>query len=214
MTFLFINAEVWEIAGTLEGPVYFVVLALFFLLGAVFLLSRVPPLMRAQNTFGSWAEIAALVRGAGVVPDRYVEQVVAGAVDPPRDQRPPLRQRLNIGLVAVFSQGMQITATALAMFAFFLVFGFLAVTASTAAGWTGADAVHELASVRIGDRRLVVTEPLLRVAGFLAAFAGMYFTVVLSTDATYREEFSEDIGPELCQALAVRRLYRRALAAS
>jgi hypothetical protein len=61
---------------------------------------------------------------------------------------------------------------------------------------------------------LVVSEPLLRVAGFLGAFAGMYFTVVLSTDATYREEFAEDIGPELRQALAVRLLYRRALAAS
>jgi hypothetical protein len=39
----------------------------------------------------------------------------------------------------------------------------------------------------------------------------MYFTVVLSTDATYREEFAEDIGPELRQALAVRRVYRAAL---
>jgi hypothetical protein len=214
MTFLFINAEVWEIAGTLDGPVYFVVLALFFLLGVLFLLSRVPPLMRAQNAFGSWAEIAALVRGAGVVPARFVEHVVAGADDPPSDRRPPLRQRLNIGLVAVFSQGIQITATAVAMFAFFVLFGFLAVTADTAAGWTGVDVAHQLAGVTIGGRRLVITEPLLRVAGFLAAFAGMYFTVVLSTDATYREEFSEDIGPELRQALAMRRLYRRALAAS
>ena len=57
-------------------------------------------------------------------------------------------------------------------------------------------------------------EPLLRVAGFLGAFAGMYFTVVLSTDATYREEFAEDIGPDLHQALAMRVLYRMALAAS
>jgi hypothetical protein len=59
----------------------------------------------------------------------------------------------------------------------------------------------------------VISEPLLRVAGFLAAFAGMYFTVVLSTDSTYREEFAEDIGPELRRALAVRLLYRRSLRA-
>ena len=32
----------------------------------------------------------------------------------------------------------------------------------------------------------------------------MYFTVVLSTDATYRDEFAEDVAPELRQALAVR----------
>ncbi len=213
MTFLFVNAEVWEVAGTLTGPIYVVVLAVFFLLGNVFLLSRLPALMRAQNTFGSWTEVTDLVGAAGVVPDDFVHDVAGDASAVPDADRPPLRQRFNIGLVAVFSQAIQITATALAMFGFFVLFGFLAIGADTAAGWTG-DAVHVLVDVTIGGRRLVVSEPLLRVAGFLGAFAGMYFTVVLSTDATYREEFAEDIGPELHQALAVRLLYRRALAAS
>jgi hypothetical protein len=98
------------------------------------------------------------------------------------------------------------------MFAFFVVFGTVAISPVTAAGWIGTTTVHELAELTIDGRRLALTEPLLRVAGFLAVFAGMYFTVVLTTDATYREEFSEDIGPELRQTLAMRRLYRRALA--
>ena len=54
----------------------------------------------------------------------------------------------------------------------------------------------------------MITEPLLRVAGFLGAFTGMYFTVVLSTDATYRDEFAEDVAPQIRQALAVRLAYR------
>ena len=214
MTFLFVNAEVWEVAGTLTGPVYVIVLAVFFVLGNVFLLSRLPALMRAQNTFVSWAEVTDLVRATGVVSDDFVRGVTDDAAGVPAIDRPPMRQRLNIGLVAVFSQAIQITATALAMFGFFVLFGFLAIGPDTAAGWTGTDPVHVLADVTFGGRRLVVSEPLLRVAGFLGAFAGMYFTVVLSTDATYREEFAEDIGPELRQALAVRVLYRRALAAS
>jgi hypothetical protein len=217
MTFLFINAEVWEVAGTLEGPTYFVVLTLFFLLGSLFLLSRLPALMRAQSSFESWAEITELVDAAGVVPDGYVRDVVAQAIDPPAPDRPPIRQRLNIGLVALFSQSIQITATATAMFGFFVLFGFLAIGPDTVAGWTAASSktsVHELVDVTFGGRRLVVTEPLLRVAGFLSVFAGMYFTVVLSTDATYRDEFSEDIGPEVRQALAMRCVYRRALAAA
>jgi hypothetical protein len=98
------------------------------------------------------------------------------------------------------------------MFTFFVVFGVLAITPETAAGWVGTTTVRELAELTIDGRRVVLTEPLLRVAGFLAVFAGMYFTVVLSTDATYRGEFSEDIGPDLRQTLAMRRLYRRALA--
>jgi hypothetical protein len=213
MTFLFVNAEVWEVAGTLTGPIYVVVLALFFVLGNVFLLSRLPALMSAQNTFRSWAEVSELVRAAGVVPDDFIDGVAGDATAVPSSDRPPVRQRLNIGLVAVFSQAIQITATALAMFGFFVLFGFLAIGAETSAGWTG-QTVHVLAEVTVGRRQLIVSEPLLRVAGFLGAFAGMYFTVVLSTDATYREEFAEDIGPQLHQTLAVRLLYRRALGAS
>jgi hypothetical protein len=45
---------------------------------------------------------------------------------------------------------------------------------------------------------------------FLGAFAGMYFTVLLSTDDTYRNEFADDVGPEIRQALAVREVYRLA----
>jgi hypothetical protein len=59
----------------------------------------------------------------------------------------------------------------------------------------------------VGDRVLVISEPLLRVAGFLGAFTGMYFTVVLSTDATYRDEFADDVAPQIRQALAVRVAY-------
>jgi hypothetical protein len=213
MTFLFINAEVWEVAGTLAGPTYALVLGVFFVLGAVFLLSRLPALMRALNTFGSWPEVAELVGSAAVVPAEFVRTVVASDPDGPAGDRPPIRQRLNLGLVAVFSDAIQITATALAMFGFFVLFGFLAISADIAAGWTGSS-VHVLADVTVGGRQLVVTEPLLRVAGFLGAFAGMYFTVVLSTDATYREEFTDDIGPELRQALAVRLVYRQALRAT
>jgi hypothetical protein len=213
MTFLFVNAEVWEVAGTLYGPAYTLVLALFFVLGALFLLSHMPALMRALNTFASWAEIGDLARPAGVVPEPFVGEVVAEGEDPPPADRPVLRQRLNIGLVAIFSQAIQITALAAAMFGFFVLFGFLAIGADTASGWTGGDPVHVMADVTLAGRRLVVSEPLLRVAGFLGVFAGMYFTVVLSTDATYREEFSEDIGPELREALAMRRLYRQALGA-
>ena len=61
-TFLFINAECWQVAGTLTGPVYVAVLGVFFVLGATFVLTRIPPLMRSLNTFASWGEVAELTR--------------------------------------------------------------------------------------------------------------------------------------------------------
>ena len=57
-TFLFINAEVWQVAGTLDGLPYVLVIAIFFLLGATFVLSRVPA-TSAGARFATWAEVAA-----------------------------------------------------------------------------------------------------------------------------------------------------------
>lgn len=211
MTFLFINAEVWQMAGRLVGPAYLIVLGIFFLFGAVFVVTRVPTLMRSLNTFASWRDVETL---ADVEAGQALYEAVGPDADlPPEPDRPALRQRLNIGLVALFSQGIQITAVAVAMTAFFVGFGVLAIPLDTIAGWTALDvsAVHTFATFHLGGRDLVLTEPLLRVSAFLGAFTGMYFTVVLSTDATYRDEFADDVGPELRRALAVRVLYRRAL---
>ncbi len=200
-TFLFINAEVWQVAGTLTGMPYVATLAVFFVLGAVFVLSRVPGIMRGLATFGSWHEVREVVSGTP-----------AERVAMPSDGAPPAfalggRQKLNAALVTVFSQALQVTFVALLLTLFFSVFGFLAIPEATAAAWTGLDGVDVLVSVELSGRTLVVSEPLLRVAGFLGAFTGMYFTVVLSTDATYRDEFAEDVGPQIRQALAVRVAY-------
>ena len=201
-TFLFINAEVWQVAGTLDGPVYIVTLALFFVLGSAFVLSRIPESIRTIHTFDDWAEVTRLVQGtpaAGLaLPD---------AGDP--DELPlSTRQRVNIGLVSVFSQAILITFVAVVLALFFMLFGFLAIPEGTTAFWTQLTDVHVYARWHLGGRTLVLSEPLLRVAGFLGAFTGMYFTVVLGTDATYRGEFAEDAGPEIRQALAVRLAYR------
>jgi len=205
-TFLFINAEVWQVAGTLSGVVYIAVLGVFFLLGAVFVLSRVPALMRTLNDFESWSEIGELVEGSPgrAAFDAMVPPTTRPGLDPLR-----MRQRLNIGLVTIFSQAIQITLVALTLTGFFVLFGFLAIPQDTVQGWTGLVDVDVLASWTVGGRTLVLTEPLLRVSAFLGAFTGMYFTVLLSTDTVYREEFAEDVAPQLRQALAVRRVYDR-----
>lgn len=204
-TFLFINAEVWQVAGTLEGPIYVVTLALFFLLGSAFVLSRVPEAIRSVNDFDDWSEVDELVQGTPA----------AGLVLPtegdPMERPLSIRQRVNIGMVSVFSQAILISFVALILAAFFTLFGFLAIPEETAASWTQLSEVNVFAHWNVGGRTLVLSEPLLRVAGFLGAFTGMYFTVVLGTDATYRDEFAEDAGPQIRQALAVRLASHHAL---
>ena len=204
-TFLFINAEVWELAGTLTGPAYAVVLFTFFLLGATFALSRIPGTIRAVNTFESWTDIDEHL--VGTPAERLVP------VQPTSDDTQPIdplriRQRLNIGLVVLFGQALQITLVTAALTVFFVGFGFFGITESTALGWTRLDDINVLLETSFGGRQLVLSEPLIRVSAFLGAFSGMYFTVVLTTDATYRTEFSDDVGPEIREALAVRTAYR------
>jgi hypothetical protein len=91
----------------------------------------------------------------------------------------------------------------------YLLLGFNALLFINAEVW-------ELAGTLTGPANIVVlftffalgaTFALIRVAAFLGAFSGMYFTVVLTTDDTYRSEF-DDVGPEIREALAVRTAYR------
>ncbi len=200
-TFLFINTEVWQVAGTLDGIAYVATLSIFFLLGAVFVLSRVPALMHGVNRFDGWDDVRDLVAGT---PAQRLAPELQGALP---DTRLTRRQRANLALVAIFSQALQITVVALLLTSFFTLFGFLAISQQTTDLWIAPNTADVLVSLRLGDRTLVVSEPLLRVAGFLGAFSGMYFTVLLSTDSTYRDEFADDVTPQLREALAVRVAY-------
>ena len=203
-TFLFINAEVWELAGTLDGAAYVVVVLTFFLLGAGFVVSRVPGYLRAENHFDSWADVR-----THVIDTPADEVVLPGSGSPDDPMR--LRQRFNIGLIVLFGQAMQITLVVVALTAFFVFFGFMSITADTAMGWTTLDELPIIFETSFGGRTLVLSEPLIRVSVFLGAFTGMYFTVVLTTDDTYRTEFANDVGPEIHQILAVRAAYHVAL---
>jgi hypothetical protein len=96
------------------------------------------------------------------------------------------------------------------VFAVLLGFGMVAVTKPITAGFLGY-APHVLWSVNLWDRHMVLTEELLRIAGFLAVFSGFYFAVAVLTEDTYREEFLDDVVSEVGRALAVRAVYLRLL---
>ncbi len=200
-TFLFINGEVWQVAGTLDGPAYVAVILIFFGLGATFVLTRVPGYIRKENHFDTWADVASTLEDTPACDVRLPDG--APAADPLS-----MRQRLNVGLIVIFGQALQITLVVVALMVFFVAFGVLAISADVVSAWTGLEDVNVLVRFDVGDRTLVLTEALIRVSVFLGAFAGMYFTVVLSTDDIYRTEFAEDVGPEIRQALATREAYR------
>ena len=70
LTFLFINAEVWQLAGTIEPGILGALMALFALVTAAFLISRLPHELSDLATFESPERVLELVQGtpaAGLV---------------------------------------------------------------------------------------------------------------------------------------------------
>jgi len=200
--FLFINAEVWQMAADIEALAYGLVLAIIFLLGVAFTMSRIPGLIRSMNRFDSWAEIGDLAAGT---------PAAACAFDDTCEPTEPLslRQRFNVGLIVVLGQGLQVLLVVVALVAFFLAFGFLAISPEVTTAWTGHAALDPLFTATLQGRQHVLTTELLAVSVFLGTFSGMYFNVVLATDSVYQSEFADDVAPEIRQALAVRRVYQR-----
>ena len=62
-TFLFVNAEVWQMAGTLDGAAFVIVVLTFFVLGATFAMSQIPAFIRTENRFTSWGDVRGCLDG-------------------------------------------------------------------------------------------------------------------------------------------------------
>jgi hypothetical protein len=203
---LFINTEMWQVADGFSGLALGVVIAMFMGTGGVFLVTRLPGELDELATFSDGDEVRSFVAGTpaeDLVDDEYVdeaEELRAIALSRP--------QRLNVSLVALFTQGMQITLVTLLVGSFFVVFGLLTITPEIMESWLGHRG-DELFSLGLLGTELRATAELLKISAFLAAFSGLYFTVVLVTDETYRKEFRTELLDELRQTFAVRLVYLR-----
>ncbi len=196
--FLFINAEAWQSAGRLDTSLLVAVGALFALLAGVFLGTQIPQELRNLNVFSSWDEIETLSEDA---PGARVT-----SEDKPAP--PPLsrRERGNLWLLVFISQSFRLVLVSALIGAFFVGLGLLVIQPETVQLWTTADPTVLWKSTLFGIEVELSTE-LLRVSGFLAAFAVVYFSVYTTTESALREEFYEDITTEVRQNLAARARY-------
>lgn len=85
--------------------------------------------------------------------------------------------------------------------AFFVAFGLLAVGPDVREAWIQTTGHH------IGPRGLGLTLELLRVSAVIAWLSGLYYAIAVLTDATYREEFLEEITGEMRETFAARVAY-------
>jgi hypothetical protein len=200
VTFLFINAEVWQVASRLDGGVLWLTVLLFALLSVSFLMVRLPEEVDRTDDDVDEAFLLRACRGTPL------EETCVGLVEDPGSDPVSFAEvggyeRANLVMVLVIVQTVQVLLVALTVFAFFLLFGALIMTNDVVVSWIGEDKVHAMPYLPN------ITAELFQVSVFLAAFSGLYLTVSTVTDETYREQFFSSVQRQLERAVGVRAVY-------
>lgn len=165
---LFVNTEMWQVFADLGLVSMLILISLFVVLGSSFLVARLP------------REVLDLEREAS-------------------QDAPPLdrSERANVGLVMFVSQSLQVLTVALAVGAFFVAIGMLIIDAEVMRAWIQTDGEVVVDFTVAGEVPLYLTAELVKVAGAIAAFTGLYFAISIMTDDVYRREFLEELSAEM-----------------
>lgn len=206
ITFLFINAEVWQVAASLDGGVLWVAVLLFAALAVGFLMVRLP---EELDNVDDEVESKQLIDACAGTPLENAARGLAGRVDRVGavDAEVNGLQKANLVLVLLVAQALQVLLLALAVFAFFIVFGVVAMEPEVVSTWTGG-ALHQIDGPLGEVTGTRLSQELIRVSTFLAAFSGLYFTVYAVTDELYRRQFFSVVIRELERAVSARVAYR------
>ncbi len=199
ITFLFINAEVWQVSASLDGGVLWGTVLFFGAAAVLFLVPRLADELDAFDDSIVSADLTAASQGTPL--EAAARRLVEEDIDLPEEAQVSGLQMVNLVLVLVIAQAVQVLLLAVAVFAFFIVFGMVAINDSVIESWTGEVPQH-----LFGIDPL--SEQLTQVSVFLAAFSGLYFTVYAITDEVYRREFFTVIMNELRRAVGARVIYR------
>ena len=197
MTFLFINAEVWQVSATLDGGVLWVTVLLFAGCALGFLLVRLPEELDQVDTRSTppgWSRSPRAPRWRATPHPRRAGHPA------PRAHRVHGLEKTNLLVVLMVVQALQVLLLAVSVFVFFVLFGAVVMTHTVQQAWVHGD-IHALPWASN------LSVELLQVSVFLAAFSGLYFTVYAVTDETYRDQFFTQLKAELDRAVGVRTVY-------
>lgn len=205
--FIFLNAEMWQVAHEFTPAFYVIIVAGVFGIAIVFLALRLPDERDHLSRFSSWREICDLAESSDAP---YGNDQLPDLPDPPHPDPLTKADRANVVLLLMASQTVQLVLVSLAIGVFYVVFGLFTVREDTLLQWTTieADTFDPIATLGVFGDDVVLTWELLAVAGFISAFSGLQFAVSALTDQVYRDDFFSEIGNNVREVLAVRALYR------
>jgi hypothetical protein len=197
MTFLFINAEVWQVSATLDGGVLWVTVLLFSFIALAFLLTRLPEELDHVDDEADESSVVEVCRGTPLA--EYAQSVLDADDSVARlAERTKVHgmEKANLLLVLIVTQALQVLLLSVSVFAFFVVFGAVIMKHGVQEAWT-ASTIHAL------PYATNLSVELLQVSVFLAAFSGLYFTVYGVSGEAWRDQFCCEIGAVLGWGLGV-----------
>ncbi len=207
--FLFLNAELWQVANDFTTPLFLAATGGLIGVSLLFVLFRIPAELHDIGQFATMSEVETHRRRSGAPLEGMVAQP---------ELTPPLTSidRLNVAILTIFAIGVQIALIMMIVGLFYVAFGLVAVRPTTIEQWTtgGSGSTDTLLDLRLFGADIPLTGELLKVTGFLMAFASLQFTVSALTDSAYRAEFFDELTSEIRDALAVRVVYLDRLGAS
>lgn len=205
-TFLFINAEVWQVAHDMTEATFAVVSAMILLPVVFPVVMRSGTEVRELHRFESWKEI-----------DEICASTQAPLPPPPiqgAEEQPELvpldeGERRNLALLVIVAQIVQVILVALMVGAFFLSFGFFAIRQETLLQWAAmtTEEFKPLFDVNFFGAKLVFTRELVRVSSMIAGISALQFSVSIVNDDKYRHQFNASLESEIREILAVRARY-------
>lgn len=202
--FIFLNAEMWQVAADFTPTYFFVAIGVLLLVASTFVVLRLPKEVDALRHFDSWGDVSSSLADAPLEPADA--EGLVGDPSPPKLSR---ADWFNVGLIWWFSQVVQILLVGVVITVFYIGFGVVTVRETTILEWTTDTAVSGL---EVPGTDLVVSWELVTVAGFIGAFSALQFAISAVTDETYRDEFLADLVHDVREAFAVRALYLARLA--
>jgi len=204
-TFLFLNAEMWQVAHEMTAKLFVVVIAMVLSPAVIFLALRSPDEIVSLHSFDGWRQIDEICHGTDAplskraqVPDTEPHLV-------PLDQG----ERRNLALLMLAAQLVQTVLVAVSIGLFFVAFGLFTVREETLLQWTeiSAGSFDPLARFSLLGAEVIVTWELFAVSGFIAAISALQFAVSLNSDEAYRQQFYASLEREIREVLAVRARY-------
>jgi hypothetical protein len=205
--FVFLNAEMWQVANDLTAVALGGVTLMIVGIGSAFVAGAVRRLSDDLAGFAHWGEVGELCVGTPM----------QGCV---RSETPSVpmsmvglspRELTNTTVRLFVALSTQILLVAVVTTVFYVIFGVLTVRESTLLQWTTVgelDAGRDwLVRIPVAGSEYLFSRQLLVVSTVIGLVSGLQFTVQVITDREFRDEFIAETTTDLRRALAVRAAY-------